>query len=94
MLVQLNKALTDKLTLKFITVHTLAKHCHPFIDYTCQCSLDEIKVKTDFHNKLGNLALNDLLRIMLLSPPEAEFNPEKATNHWFGALEHRESLQR
>ena len=44
MLVQLNKALTDKLMLKFRTVHALAKHCRPFTDYTWQCSLDEIKV--------------------------------------------------
>ena len=55
-------------------------------------SLDEIKVKTAFCNKLGNPALNDFLRIML-SPPEAEFNPEKAMNHWYGALERSESCR-
>ncbi|KAK2162687.1 hypothetical protein LSH36_93g01053 [Paralvinella palmiformis] len=40
------------------------------------------RVKTDIRNKLKTPALQDLLRIMLLSPSEAEFDPKKAINHW------------
>ena len=45
------------------------------------------RVKTDFHNRLTSRALNDLLLIILLSPPEAEFEPEKVINHWFNTTE-------
>ena len=42
------------------------------------------RVKTDFRNRLKNPALQDLLRIILLSPPEAEFD------HWYNTLDRRE----
>ncbi|KAK2147629.1 hypothetical protein LSH36_544g06010 [Paralvinella palmiformis] len=51
------------------------------------------QVKTDFRNRLKNPALQDLLRIILLSPPEAEFDPKKAIDHWYNTLDRRESDQ-
>ncbi|KAK2169507.1 hypothetical protein LSH36_9g09065 [Paralvinella palmiformis] len=48
------------------------------------------RVKTDFRNRLKNPALQDLLRIILLSPPEAEFDPKKAIDHWYNTLDRRE----
>ena len=44
MLVQLNKSLNNKLTLKFRTVHALAIHYRPCTDYNWQGSVNEIKV--------------------------------------------------
>ncbi|KAK2149533.1 hypothetical protein LSH36_447g00023 [Paralvinella palmiformis] len=49
------------------------------------------RVKTDFRNRLKNPALQDLLRIIHLFPPEAEFDPKKAIDHWYNT---RESGQR
>ena len=43
MLVTLNRALTEKLRIKFRSVHALAKHDRPFMDYVWQCELDELK---------------------------------------------------
>jgi len=43
MLVALNKTLADKLSLKFKTVHALAKHDRPFTDYVWLCSLTKAK---------------------------------------------------
>jgi len=51
------------------------------------------QVKTDFRNRLKNPALHDLLRIILLSPPEAEFDPKKAIDHWYNTLDRRKSGQ-
>ena len=42
-LVTLNRALTEKLRIKFRSVHALAKHDRPFTDYIWQCELDELK---------------------------------------------------
>ena len=39
------------------------------------------------HQKLYNTALNDLLRIILLSPFKAEFNLKRAIEHWHGDLD-------
>ena len=41
--VTLNRALTEKLRIKFRSVHALAKHDRPFTDYVWQCELDELK---------------------------------------------------
>ena len=46
-------------------------------------------VKTDFRRKLSNTALNSLLRILLLSPTEADFNPMPAIEHWYSAVDRR-----
>ena len=43
-------------------------------------------VKTDFRSKLTNTAFNSLLRIVLLSPTEAEFNTTPAIEHWYNAV--------
>ena len=48
------------------------------------------RVKTDFRSRLTSRALNDLLRIILLSPPEAEFEPEPAITHWYNATDRRD----
>ena len=53
MLVSMNKALVDKLKLKFRTVHALAKHARPYTDYVWQCSVDERKgliIGTDYRS--------------------------------------------
>ncbi|XP_041360421.1 zinc finger protein 862-like [Gigantopelta aegis] len=52
------------------------------------------RVKTDFRNRLHNRALSDLLRIILLSPAEADFQPDAAVEHWFTSTDHRESTSR
>ena len=48
------------------------------------------RVKTDIRNKLKTPALQDLLRIIHLFPPEAEFDPKKAIDHWYNTLDRRE----
>ena len=50
------------------------------------------RVKTDYRNKLRNPAMNDLMRIILLSPSEAAFDPAPAIEHWYGALQHLGSV--
>ena len=53
MLLALNRALTEKLKLKFRTVHALAKHDRPFTDYVWHCNVDELKglqVGSDYRN--------------------------------------------
>ena len=52
------------------------------------------RVKTDFRNKLANPALNDLLRIILLSPAEVGFDPLPAIQHWHTALQRRQPRER
>ena len=52
------------------------------------------RVKTDFRNKLANPALNDLLRIILLSPAEVGFDPLPAIQHWHAALQRRQPRER
>ena len=42
-LVMMNRALTEKLRIKFRSVHALAKHDRPFTDCIWQCELDELK---------------------------------------------------
>ena len=42
--------------------------------------------KTDFRSKLTNTAFNSLLRIILLSPTETEFDPTTAVEHWYNAV--------
>ena len=51
-------------------------------------------VKTDFRSKLSNTALNSLLRTVLLSPTEAEFNPTPAIEHWYNAVGRRQGTGR
>ena len=51
-------------------------------------------VKTDFRSKLSNTALNSLLRIVLLSSTEAEFNPTPAIEHWYNAVGRRQGTGR
>ena len=51
-------------------------------------------VKTDFRSKLSNTALNNLLRIVLLSPTEAEFSPTPAIEHWYNAVGRRQGTGR
>ena len=48
------------------------------------------RVKTDYRNKLQNPAMNDLMRIILLSPSEAAFDPAPAIEQWYGALQRRQ----
>ena len=43
MLSNMNRALLEKMKLKFRTVHAIVKHDRPFTDYTWQCVLDEKK---------------------------------------------------
>ena len=53
MLVSMNKALVDKLKIKFRTVHGFAKHARPYTDYVWQCSVDERKglvIGTDYRS--------------------------------------------
>ena len=52
------------------------------------------RVKTDYRNKLRNPAMNDLMRIILLSPSEAAFDPAPAIEHWYGALQRRQCCRR
>ena len=52
------------------------------------------RVKTDYRNTLRNPAMNDLMRIILPSPTEAEFDPTPAIEHWYGALQHRQCCHR
>ena len=52
------------------------------------------RVKTDYRNKLRNPAMNDLMRIILLSPSEAAFDPTPAIEHWYGALQRRQCCRR
>ena len=52
------------------------------------------RVKTDYRNKLRNPGMNDLMRIILLSPSEAAFDPAPAIEHWYGALQHRQCCRR
>ena len=52
------------------------------------------RVKTDFRIKLANPALNDLLRIILLSPAEVGFDPLPAIQHWHAALQRRQPRER
>ena len=52
------------------------------------------RVKTDFRNKLANPALNDLLRIILVSPAEVGFDPLPAIQHWHAALQRRQPRER
>ena len=49
-LVTLNRALTEKLRIKFRSVHALAKHDRPFTDYIWQCELDELKDEQDYRS--------------------------------------------
>ena len=51
-------------------------------------------VKTDFRSKLSNTALNSLLRIVLLSPTETEFDPTPAIEHWYNAADRRQGTGR
>ena len=51
-------------------------------------------VKTDFRSKLSNTALNGLLRIVLLSPTEAEFDPTPAIEHWYNAADRKQGTGR
>ena len=49
----LNRALTEKLRIKFRSVHALAKHDRPFTDYIWQCEMDELKgvnVRQDYRS--------------------------------------------
>ena len=52
------------------------------------------RVKTDYRHKLRNPAMNDLMRIILLSPSEAAFDPNPAIEHWYGALQRRQCGRR
>ena len=52
------------------------------------------RVKTDFRIKLANPALNDLLRIIRLSPAEVGFDPLPAIQHWHAALQRRQPRER
>ena len=53
------------------------------------------RVKTDFRNTLANPALNDLLRIILLSPAEVGFDPLlPAIQYWHAALQRRQPRER
>lgn len=46
-------------------------------------------LKTDTRNRLQEDSLNTLLRIVLLSPTEQEFDPSPAVQHWFNATTRR-----
>ena len=38
--------------------------------------------------------MNDMMRIILLSPSEAAFDPTPAIEHWYGALQRRQCCRR
>ena len=46
-------------------------------------------IKTDCRNRLKEGSLNTLFRIKLLSPEEADFDPEKAVEHWMASSKRR-----
>ena len=53
MLMQMNRALFNRMTMKLITVHGLVKHDRPFTDYVWMCGMDEAKglgIGSDYHS--------------------------------------------
>ncbi|XP_072030697.1 zinc finger protein 862-like [Amphiura filiformis] len=46
-------------------------------------------VKTDTRNRLDGKSMNTLLRIKLLAPSEADFDPEVPVKHWFDSCRRR-----
>ena len=68
----------------------------PATSVEAECGFSVMKrVKTDYRNKLRNPAMNDLMRIILLSPYETAFDPAPAiVPAWYGALQHRQCCRR
>ena len=46
-------------------------------------------IKTNLRASMKSETLNDLLRIVLLSPSESEYDPTAAVEHWYAARARR-----
>ena len=65
-LVTLNRALTEKLQIKFRSVNALAKHDRPFMNYIWQCELDELKGVNVGQDYLSDKAAADFTHHFML----------------------------